>query len=69
MPEGKGIVPGFPDKTGAERDCMLPCQGIGESSPPLEHLAHLVHQREAGIRAKSRFIFIWFSITYDRISQ
>jgi hypothetical protein len=58
MPEGKGIVPGLPDRTGAERDCLRPRQGIGESSPHIEHLAYLVHQLEAGIRAKYRFIFI-----------
>ena len=34
-----------------------------------EHLAHLVHQLEAGIRAKFRCIFILHPITYDIISQ
>jgi hypothetical protein len=58
MPEGKGIAPGLPDRTGAERDCMLPRQATGESSPHLEPLAHLAHPLEAGIRAKYRFLFV-----------
>jgi hypothetical protein len=69
MAEGEGIVPGLPERIGAERDYMLPRQGIGGSSPDLEHLAHLVHQLEAKFGLNIGLYLFSFSITSNGILQ